>query len=190
MIGHNRGPAMDAGVGWRRHCWGRARAELMPKLPLEVIRLRVARARELGLDYRRYAGIRASTGRDVIAFLFSQNAVAPMEEGRMARLAALGPVSLRLAAHPPEDAAALGAELAARGIALDGAFAAPTLLDSWSETGRRLRAGLSGLPADGVVVIGATMLEARWVAAARLGGHVPAGEWCAPRRGEGPRLTR
>lgn len=32
-------------------------------------------ARELGLDYRTYAGVRASTGRDVVGFLYSTNAL-------------------------------------------------------------------------------------------------------------------
>ena len=62
-IGHNRGPAMDAGVSWRRHCWTVARQELLPHLPLEVIRLRVRRAAAIGLDYRTYASVRAASGR-------------------------------------------------------------------------------------------------------------------------------
>ena len=37
-VGHNGGPAMDAGAAWRRHCWRVARAELLPHLPIAVIR--------------------------------------------------------------------------------------------------------------------------------------------------------
>ena len=59
-IGHNKGPTMEPGAGWRRYAWKRARAELLPKIPLEVVRMRVRRARELGLDYRTYAGVRAT----------------------------------------------------------------------------------------------------------------------------------
>ncbi|MDH3263731.1 MAG: hypothetical protein OEM24_07010, partial [Paracoccaceae bacterium] len=66
---------MEGGAGWRRHCWTKAREELLPTLPLEVVRLRVKRAAELGLDYRAYASFRASTGHDVVALLFSSNAL-------------------------------------------------------------------------------------------------------------------
>ncbi len=47
-IGHNGGPTLEPGAGWRRHAWSRARADLLPTLPLEVVRLRVARARNWG----------------------------------------------------------------------------------------------------------------------------------------------
>ncbi len=57
-IGHNRGPSMKTGSGWGRYAWKRARADLLPKMPIEVVRLRVKRARELGIDYKAYAGIR------------------------------------------------------------------------------------------------------------------------------------
>ena len=46
----------------------------MPTLPIEVLRLRVKRARELGLEYKTYASLRAATGHDVVAFRFSSNA--------------------------------------------------------------------------------------------------------------------
>ena len=38
-IGHNNGPTMEAGESWRRHAWGKARARLLPVLPIEVVRL-------------------------------------------------------------------------------------------------------------------------------------------------------
>ena len=50
---------------------GRARRELLPRLPLEVVRRRVARARQLGLAYPQYAAILLGTGRDIVAFLFT-----------------------------------------------------------------------------------------------------------------------
>ena len=59
-LGHNRGPTMEKGRAWRRYAWTRARSELMPTLPIEVARRRVRRARELGIDYKSYAGIRAA----------------------------------------------------------------------------------------------------------------------------------
>src|SRR5690606_28253280 len=91
-LGHNGGPSLAPGSGWARHCWTRARAELLPTLPLEIIRLRVARARQIGLDYGTYATIRASTGRDIVAFLFSTETLR------------VRPVTLAL---PPERAARL-----------------------------------------------------------------------------------
>jgi hypothetical protein len=75
MLGHNGGPSLDRGFGWRHHCWKTAREALLPNLPIEVVRLRVKRAAEIGLDYRTYASIRASSGHDVVAFLFSSNAL-------------------------------------------------------------------------------------------------------------------
>jgi hypothetical protein len=76
--GHNRGPALQPAGGWHLHCWRRARADLLPHLPIEGVRLRVRRAGELGLDYKTYASVRAATGHDVVAFLFSSNAVRVM----------------------------------------------------------------------------------------------------------------
>ena len=95
FIGHNRGPTIDEGHSWRRHCWTEARRTLLPTLPLEVVRLRVARARAIGLDYRTYATVRATTGQDIVAFLFSSNALRVfaanprLPQDRADRLAAL-----------------------------------------------------------------------------------------------------
>jgi hypothetical protein len=61
-IGHNGGPTMEAGYGFRKVAWKKARASLLPTLPLEIVRVRVARAKRLGLPYRTYATIRATSG--------------------------------------------------------------------------------------------------------------------------------
>jgi 3,4-dihydroxy 2-butanone 4-phosphate synthase / GTP cyclohydrolase II len=74
-IGHNKGPTMEAGYSWRKHSWTKARENLLPTLPIEVVRLRVKRAKALGLPYKTYASVRASSGHDVIGFLFSSNAL-------------------------------------------------------------------------------------------------------------------
>ena len=79
-IGHNGGPTLEPGSTWRTHCWRAARAALLPKLPLEVVRLHVRRAAEIGLDYKTYAGVRATTGHDLVAFLFSTNALRLLRE--------------------------------------------------------------------------------------------------------------
>ncbi|WP_318527936.1 hypothetical protein [Defluviimonas sp. WL0075] len=180
--GHNGGPALEPGGGWRRHCWRAARAALLPTLPIEVVRTRVRRATELGLDYKTYAGVRATTGRDLVAFLFSTNALRLLREGdRMRReearrLAAITRADRLLATQPPLDAEAIRAELAAQGVTIRATTAAPGLSASWSETGRHLRGFLAGCahPADGVLLVGETDLERDWVAAARLAGYLTA----------------
>lgn len=184
-IGHNGGPSLEGGVAWRTHCWRAAREELLPTLPVEVVRLRVRRAKEIGLDYRTYAGVRATTGRDVVALLFSTNALrllAPQDElagDRAARLAAIRDAGRLVAAQPPLDPRAVADDLARRSIAVEAAARAPTLFDSWTATRARIMALLSEArrPADGVVLVGETDLERDWVAAARLAAFVPAARY-------------
>ena len=181
MIGHNKGPAMDAGVSWRRHAWGKARAELLPQLPLEVLRLRVKRASELGIDYKSYASVRAATGRDVVALLFSSNAlrlVRPRDtlpEDRAKKLSACRQTSLRAAVVPPIDPQDFLARLSTEnGVLLDRAVRAPGHLESWSGARARILDAISGVPADGVVLVGDLGLERAWAEAGRLAGYLPA----------------
>jgi hypothetical protein len=177
-IGHNGGPTMEPGRGWRRHCWTKARRDLLPAMPLEVIGYRMKRARELGLDYRTYAGVRATTGRDIVAFLFSSNALrlhrgAELPEAEAAKLAALVGTQRLAAVYRPLDP---GAVLARNAGALDEAGPAPTLWDGWSETRARLLAlsRAARVPADAVLVVGATGAERDWCGAGRFGGFLPA----------------
>lgn len=173
--GHNGGPSMEPGASWRRHCWTQARARLLPVLPVEVVRLRVKRAAELGLDYKTYAGVRAATGHDIVAFLFSQNALrlhppAPLPEDRAACLAAVtacGRIALAQGVAPE-------AVLAAAEGLVDAAHPAPALLGSYAEARRRLRDALGDLPADRVLLVGAHSLERDWMLAGRLAGWLPA----------------
>ena len=178
-IGHNRGPSMEPGAGWRRYAWTRARADLLPKLPLEVVRIRVRRARELGLDYKTYAGVRATTGRDLVAFLFSSNAlrVAPgaprMPEDRSDRLGGLRQCGRLALVHLPLDPEA------ARDAnpLLDATGAAPVFTDGWGTIRQRVSEILGPLPRDGVLVIGETGLEREWSVAGRCAGYLPAGRF-------------
>ena len=126
LIGHNNGPTMEGGTSWRKHCWTVAREALLPTLPIEVVRGRVRRAKELGLDYRTYASVRAQTGHDVVAFLFSSNAlrVRPLSpaipEAAAQKLAAvIGAERIGLAVAP------LSASALSTNAALDRAHAAP-----------------------------------------------------------------
>lgn len=178
-IGHNGGPTMEPGTSWRRHCWGKARADLLPTLPLEVVRLRVARAERLGLDYRTYATVRATSGHDIVAFLFSSNALrlfapAPaLPADRAGRLAALRDCGrLALVSRPlvPEAVAPL-----APGH-WDEALPAPAPFASWGEARRALRGALQArrLPPAGVLMVGDTWAERDWSGAAALAGYLEA----------------
>jgi hypothetical protein len=179
--GHNGGPTLEPGTGWRRHCWQAARERLLPTLPIEVLRGRLRRAQDLGLDYRTYASLRAATGHDVVAFLFSSNALrlvppAPLPADRQARLAALrdcGRIALAQQATPE-------AVIAAAAGLIDGAHPAPPLLGSFARVRADLRAALGRVPGDRVVLVGDHRLEQDWTAAGRLAFYLPAERYFAP----------
>ncbi|UWQ96614.1 hypothetical protein K3728_05110 [Rhodobacteraceae bacterium M385] len=176
MIGHNRGPSLEAGFGFRKVAWGKARAALLPALPLEVVRLRVKRAQRLGLPYKTYATVRAVTGRDIVGFLFSDNALGvrrggAVPEAERARLQDLEGAATRLiAVHGPGDPAAF----LESGV-IDGAGRAPGMMASWRDAreGLRAMAAEASVPYDGLVVVAATALEKEWSATAGLGGTIP-----------------
>ena len=174
-IGHNRGPSMDGGASWRRHCWAAARERLLPTLPIEVVRLRVRRAKELGLDYKTYAGVRAATGHDVVAFLFSSNALRmslarpAMPVDRALKLEGLlcGRLALAVAPLTPEVAKA-------ENPVVDAAFPAPFALAAIGEMRDRVRAALGKMPGDQVILVGDLGHERDRCAAGRLAGYLPA----------------
>ena len=181
-MGHNRGPWLDEGVSWRKHCWTEARRALLPTLPLEVVRLRVQRARDVGLDYRTYATVRATSGHDVVALLFSSNALrlfAPLpalSPGRAEKLTLVRGCERLAAVHPP---LVPGQVVALSTPLLHAATIAPAAAASWRFTRDALHGFLQGrgLPRDGVVVIGDTDAERGWVAAAALAGYVGAARY-------------
>lgn len=174
-IGHNGGPSLEGGVSWRKHCWSAARERLLPVLPVEVVRLRVRRAQELGLDYKTYAGVRATTGHDVVAFLFSSNALRvslvnpAMPSERSAKLAEVQCGRLALAVAPLTP----GMVEAANPV-LDGAHPAPYALAGFGEMRDRVRAALGKVPGDQVILVGDLGLERDWCAAGRLAAYLPA----------------
>lgn len=178
-LGHNGGPTLAAGGGWRRYAWTRARAELLPRMPIEVVRLRVRRAQELGIDYKSYASIRAGTGRDVVALLFSSNALrigpklVTLPGAEAGKLQAVKHAQRLAAVHRPLDPRAVSG---ANAGLIEAATQAPTLADGWAATREKLAeiTGGRGLPSDAVVVIGDTALEAEWAVAGRMAGYLPA----------------
>ena len=179
-IGHNRGPGESS--AWRAHCWRQARAALLgPRLPVEIVRSRVARARALGLDYKTYAGVRATTGRDLVAFLFSSNGLgifrdgAPISPRQAARLAGLE-AARHLGCAPGIDPARLGARIDAV-----SARALPAFGASWGAMRDEMKAWLrrEGLPGDAVLMIGETDHERELMAAGGLAGFLPGTTWFA-----------
>ena len=181
MIGHNGGPSVEGGASWRRHCWTAAREALLPTLPIEVVRTRVKRARDLGLDYRTYASVRAQTGHDLVAFLFSSNAL--RVDARGPRMAAARAEKLSLVQAGRIGLAVTGLRpemLAEANPVLDRAAPAPAHLAPWAEARRQIRQILDGLPPDRVLLVGDMGLERDWVAAGRLAYYLPADRYFTP----------
>ncbi len=179
-IGHNSGQVLEAGHSWRKHVWTRARKDLMPNVPVEVVRLRVKRAAQLGLPYKTYAGIRASSGHDLIGFMFSNNALHVLRDGqgmpddRAAKLDALISTTRAGLGHKPVTPTHLA------GLpGIDHAFAAPRFSDSWSRMRARMRDIVTdmGQPADRFVMIGDTSFEREWAEAAQMAGYLNAAQF-------------
>lgn len=176
-LGHNLGPTMEPGASWRKHCWGTARQRLLPHLPIEVLRGRIRRARELGLDYKTYASVRAASGHDVVAFLFSSNALRllggnPALPGdRAEKLAAMVNCGRLAVISAPIS---VDVALTATAGLIDDAHPAPGALASFSTAKDLLHKAKAGLPGDRVLLVGDMALEQAWCAAGRLAGYVPA----------------
>ena len=175
-VGHNGGPSMEAGFAFRKHAWSKARHGLLgERLPIEVLRRRVARAEALGLPYRNYASIRAATGCDVIGFLFSSNALGLLRADNdipasiAAKLSTL-PAQRIVAAHRGIDPARL-----LQRAEIDRAGAAPRPFSPWRATRSALTELLGhDLPRDGIVLVADAPFEAEWVEAGKLAGMLRA----------------
>lgn len=182
-LGHNNGPSMEGGRAWRTHVWRKARADLLPKLPLEVVRLRVKRAKALGLPYKTYAGIRAATGHDLVGFLFSSNALGAYVPGKavpvpiVEKLVSLEQTKRIGVAHRRIDLTGCAG--------LDQCTAAPAPHLSWSKMRDHMKAIVvaQGYPADRWVMVGDTMDERDWAVAAQMAGYLPAPVYFAPAAG-------
>ena len=177
MIGHNGGPSTEPGENWRRHCWTVARADVLPTLPLEVSRTRVARAKNLGLTCKTYASVRAATGHDVVAFLVSFTAlgVTPvrpvMANDRAAKLQALLDVArVGLATGHLAPSLLLAGNAGLR----DRDAPAPALLAAWGQARRRMLEILGKTPLDRGILVGDMALEGDWAMAGRLARYLPA----------------
>jgi hypothetical protein len=61
-LGHNRGPPLDPGAGWRAFCWRTALRRAWKTPPREVALARLARAEALGMTYREYTAVLLDRG--------------------------------------------------------------------------------------------------------------------------------
>lgn len=172
-IGHNSGFVAEPGQAWRTHVWRKARTDLLPRLPIEIVRRRVKRAAALGLPYKTYAGIRASSGHDLIGFLFSSNALRVLKDGQRV------PQDRCAALNALKDCKQIG--LVHRPIRLDAvtppmaqSYPAPAFAGTWSDMRDHLRDIIYtiGTPADRFVLIGETATEREWAGAIKAAGYL------------------
>ncbi|MEM8729893.1 MAG: hypothetical protein AAGF79_08245 [Pseudomonadota bacterium] len=183
-LGHNKGPTMEPGHTYRTYQWKRAREALMPKaIPLFVVKMRVKRAAELGMDYATYARCRQATGHDILALLFSSNALRVIGPGaampgaeRVALERVKAARKLALVQAPKDPATVLQAN-----PVLDATAAAPLFTDSWSQMRDRVRGFIrtQALPARQVLIIGDAPLEEEWSTAAQACGYLPSSAYFA-----------
>jgi hypothetical protein len=61
-IGHNQGPPLDPGAGWRLFCWKKAHKSAWWTPRREIALARLKRAEELGMSYRAYTAHLLDTG--------------------------------------------------------------------------------------------------------------------------------
>ena len=180
-IGHNEGPPMDAGQSWRAFAWKKARKQLIPRLPLEIVKRRVLRAQQLGLDYPQYASILLGTGRDIVGFLFTCDALGM----RLTRSVELpdnieqklsGLLGCERLLMTEDDPVTLAKALATETRIQFGHIAgAPARDCSWREGRDAVRTALDPLklPSDGVVMVGTRAQERSWADAAKLAKFLP-----------------
>jgi len=181
-VGHNNGPVLETGHSYRTHMWRRAQQKLMPNtMPLMIVRMRLRRAAELGMDYKTYASIRQASGQDILGLLFSSNALriisngAQIPDSEARALAAVKSASRLTLVHAPHEPPAV---LQANPV-LDAAGAAPRFTDSWSQMRERLEGFIrqQRLPGNQVLIIGDAPLETEWTTAARAAGYLPAEQY-------------
>jgi hypothetical protein len=165
--GHNTPPEMEPGYRWRLHCWRVAQQALARKpVSATTLRLRSARAAELGLSYRQYAGLHAVSGRDPRALIFSPEALHLRLARRLSlpdpvrdKLAGLRNCHLLALAPPGEAPGAFLDELrAVTALPFAGAAASPPPGAGWGAIRAALRPALAplALPGDAAVLIGRT----------------------------------
>ncbi|WP_121064005.1 hypothetical protein [Chachezhania antarctica] len=191
VMGHNGGPTLEKGHSYRTFMWRQAQKQLLPNaVPLMVVRMRVKRAAELGMDYKTYASFRQYSGQDILGLLFSSNALGILDPLR--RGPAM-PTKEREALERIENAAKLvlvhapltPGVVAEANPVIDAAGTAPTLRESWSDTRVRLEnfARAHHVSGNRLVIVGDAPLEQDWTAALRAAGYLPADRYFPHRAG-------
>jgi len=184
-IGHNNPPQNVP--GWTRHCWTRARKEMLgERMPIDMLRIRMARARELGLSFPQYRSILLGSGRDVTAFLFTVEGLhlrlqreLSMPDPVRAKLGEIANCGLMAFAPSGEVPAQFKAELTeAAGISFIAAGAEPERGAGWRTSRDAVHQILRAqkLPSQTVVMIG-NGAEHRWAEAAQLVKFIPRADY-------------
>ncbi|QPH53267.1 hypothetical protein [Pontivivens ytuae] len=189
-LGHNRGPALEPGAGWRGYCWRRAKADLRPaRVPIEMVRVRMRRARELGLTYPQYASILAGTGRDVMAFLYTveglqirlsrQLRLPPEVAAKLPEIKGAAQIAFAPSGEVPQDFAAELSQVARTPLT---AHAMQPDAPGWGAARRAIRAALdpARLPSNAVVLIGGPAEQEGWAEAASMARYLPTDTFFAP----------
>jgi hypothetical protein len=180
-IGHNAPP--EPVSLWHKHMWERARAEQPERrLPLAVVRMRMARAAELGMGYADYAALYRTAGRDPAGLLFTPGALHLRLKRRLeipdtvrAHLARLGACHLLALAPEGEAPAAFLEELReVSALPFAAAAAMPAPDAPWPVLVSALRAALDPLrlPGAAIALIGSAGREARLCASLCTAGRL------------------
>lgn len=182
-IGHNNGPSIQPGHGFRKFCWTKSRRDLIRTVPLEIVRTRMRRARELGLAYPQYASVLTGSGRDVVAFLFTAEGLRLKLAKRLempgdvkTKLGSLIGVDRLVMAPEGEAPEAFQRELEdVSGIPFRAGAATLGEYASWGTSRRHILDILRPLklPADAVVMVGTREAESKWANAAKLAKYLP-----------------
>ncbi|WP_255731572.1 hypothetical protein [Phaeobacter sp. B1627] len=149
-------------------------------IPKLVLQMRLKRAAELGMDYKTYAKVRQTSGRDVLGLLFSSNALQLFGRAEMPEREAealekvVGAGRLALAHRPlrPEH-------VAEANPVLDATGQAPVFTDGWGHIREAVQGIIHarGLSGSAVVVIGDAPLEHEWSTAGRAAAYLSAAEY-------------
>ncbi len=186
LIGHNKGPV--SGHGFRKVAWANARSELLGnKVPLQIVRMRVRRAAELGLSYPQYASVLMGTGRDITAFLFTVDGLQlrlrrELEmPGRVRdKLQGLTKADLLSFAPSGENPTEFRVELSeVAGVPFAHTGAEPATSASWADAKAAIRSVLdpAKLPGGAVIMVGTRPQEAEWAVAGKLARFLPSAEY-------------
>lgn len=193
-IGHNSGRS-KRGLGWQKHCWTVARRELLGKaVPVEVVRMRIKWARQLGLAYPEYASILRGSGQDIVGFLFTVEGLQlrlqrqlEMPEGVKGKLQGLQRCDLLAFSPSGEIPKVFRAELNdVSGVDFAAAAPEPEQQASWPEARKAVRAVLDplNLPSGAVVMIGGRGVEEPLAMAGKLARYIRSDDYFGQAAGQ------